>query len=110
MIVEELKGLCAVVLTNDPMSILQNKDDSEKSAHVAEYYGVAELFHILQTGFIIVCVCAVLVSLIALLFVNKAEMIADKKADVLHKLGIVFIISSFAGILGIISTFVGAVF
>lgn len=94
----------------DPMSIVRATDPDNRTEYVERFYGAAELFQILKRGFIIICICAVLVSLISLLFVNKAEMVADKKANVIHKLEIVFLISSFGTILSIILHFVHAVF
>ncbi len=94
----------------DPMKIVWGEDPGTRTGDVASYYGVGELFAMLQTVFLIICICSVLVSLIALLFVNKAEMVADKKANIIHKLGIALTVSSFATILTIVVQFIRAVF
>ena len=68
------------------------------------------IWMIIKTNAILWSVIVSVVILISMLFIHKAEMLQDKKKDLLHKLGIVFLFSSLITIFNIVKAFFDGLF
>lgn len=63
---------------------------------------LGNLYYVLKENAVLIVGIMLLAIMISMHFVNKAEKLAEKKADILHKLKILFLIFSIVWILNII--------
>ena len=96
----------AFYLAADPMSIINQTASEEEKMEAARQFGAAGLFSAVKDAVIVLAVISILCSLIGMLFVGKAEIIAEKKQDIMHKLKIVFLTASFISILNMVMYFI----
>ena len=87
------------------MTVVREGEDS-----FFQLFQLGKLFAWLKRDGLILASIVILFLLITMLFVNKAEKLADKKADIMHKLLIVFLISSVLWILDVIVVMLDKVF
>lgn len=93
----------AILADLDPFSILKDNNNlGSKSATSDAFYllDLGGLFYFLKKNALIVGTIVVVALLVTMLFVNKAEALADKKKDIEHKLVILFLICSSVTIFG----------
>ncbi|MCR5719952.1 MAG: hypothetical protein K6F84_05250 [Lachnospiraceae bacterium] len=89
----------------DPMKIATEANGGKTTIHeygerdLFYFFGLNGLFSFLKTQGLIIATIMVLIAFISMLFINRSDKLADKKADVIHKLKIVFIICSLLWIL-----------
>lgn len=111
------KQIIKLMLTSDidPLKIAGGKTrygetDIANQKSVYNLLKLGDLYGFLHRDLNIIAVLAILVCLISLLFVHKADMVADKKKDIEHKLLIVFIGASLITLLNLLTSFLGSLF
>lgn len=112
-----LDRLCVAVLSGvalNPVDIASGKGKSDSATiggtDVAEFLQLTDLFALIRRDSILISVIVILALLITMLFIKKSDKLADRKADILHKLGIVFVIASLVTILNILYAVVRGMF
>lgn len=73
-------------------------------------FDLVGLFRWLRRDAILLGAIVILGLLCTMLFVNKAEKLADRKDDILHKVGILLLICSIIWVLNLIASVLDAVF
>lgn len=89
---------------------LENAEFSSGAADVFRLLHLDNLFYVLRRDLMLVAVCVLAVTLLKLMIIKRPKEMADKKADILHKLTIVFVGASIIGILNILYHFFAAIF
>lgn len=89
----------------DPFGILKSRNynslGSASNTSTAFYLlDLGSLFYVLKKNALIVGVIVVTLLLVSMLYISKAEVLADRKKDVEHKLFILFLICSSVTIFG----------
>lgn len=97
-----------IVNSINPLDIATNAEGGKTTIHVEGEQSVVDmlqlnnLYFLLRRDGMIWATIVIVVLLATMLFVKKSEKLAEKKADVLHKLLIVFLISSVVWILSLV--------
>lgn len=104
------------ILSKNPMDILNAKNSTNLFSGDAETKDIAYLLDLkglwglIKTNALLLSVIACLIILISMFFVHKAEMLQDKKKDLIHKLGIVLLFCSLITIFNIVKMFFDELF
>ncbi len=100
----------------NPMGIATNANGGATSIQeqnelsLVRLLGLNDLYQLMKRDGLIIATIMVLVLLASMLFVHRSDKLADKKADIMHKLGIVFIICSLIWILNIVVAILDSMF
>jgi len=95
---------CIAGSTIDPLDIVRGEyGDYSKQVNedIVFLLGLDDLFYLLRENAVIICACVLVFLFITMHFINKSEKIAERKADILHKLLILAVIFSLLTILNI---------
>lgn len=87
-----LKTIPLLGIVTDPMDILYASDAN--NIPTLSSLDFVEIFMLIKTVIFIVALISIAFSLIGMLYIHNANMIAEKKKDITHKLWIVFLASS----------------
>ena len=98
-----------VFLANDPMDIIGRTASAEERADAAKKLGAAGLYDTARKAVLILAIISIACSLIGMLFVGKAEVVAEKKKDIMQKLLIVLMGGSTVSILNIVMYFIESI-
>lgn len=98
-------GAVKVLLTDyaDPMDIMNGKKPYSDTDELQRLLGATDLYAVLRRDAVLIGVIAILVLLISMLFVKKSDLLAEKKKDLMHKFGIVFLISTLITLLNFLT-------
>lgn len=95
-----------ILLSNDPMTILKENATLGSSGNSAySWLSLGSLFYAVKKNVVLIGTISVLVCLISMIFVSKADIVAEKKADVMHRLFIIFLAVSAPTLFGWMYTF-----
>lgn len=94
----------------DQMNLQNQGEGGVKERIFAEEMNLPALFNFLKREVLLVSTIAILVTLISMLFVTKAEKLADKKENIMHKLMLVFLASSTIWLLDVFVTVLSMIF
>lgn len=104
-------GLCKgmLMLGNiNPLDIAVNAENGQTTIHVegeqsfVEMFQLANLYYMLKRDGLIWGAIVIVCLLMSMLFIRRSEKLAERKADILHKIIIVFLICSVLWILGVV--------
>lgn len=100
----------------NPLGIATNANGGDSNIKVegetsiVELLGLNDLYQLMKRDGLIIATIMVLVLLVSMLLVQRADKLAEKKADIMHKLGVVFIICSLIWILNVLVAIFDSVF
>jgi len=102
-------SVTALLLVTDPLKIIGSSDAKNlhlyKMDSAYQLLDLGGLFYLVQKNAILISVSITVMLLISMLFVSKAEVLAEKKKDIYYKLIIVVLISSSITIFSFIKRF-----
>ena len=81
----------------DPFSILKTRNNLGSASNTSSAFyllDLGSLFYLIKKNALIIGTIVIMLLLVSMLFISKADVLADRKKDVEHKLGIVFLICS----------------
>jgi len=100
-----------VVIFLDPMEIVSGAGGEDVVEDgIVEILQLNNLFYLLKENAVILASIMLLILFISMYFVRESQKLADKKADILHKLSIVFLIFSILWILSVFITVLDSIF
>lgn len=98
-----LKTVPLLGIVTDPMDILYASDANE--IPYLNSLDFVEIFMLVKAAIFIVALISIAFSLIAMLYIHNANVVAEKKKDITHKLWIVFLASSSVFLFNTLKTF-----
>lgn len=108
-----LRAVCSNDVVN-PMNIATGKfEDGQRLADEEKFGNLMEINYLyrgMREVLIIFAAIGILVSLLSMLFVNRSEVLAERKETLAGKLKVVLIACSILELLNILTTILGTVF
>lgn len=106
--------MLSILLTLDPFTILNMKESENLNSQINGEWDnegylnalqLPTLLKLLQRYSIVIAAIVILGGLITMLFIQKADVLADKKKDIMHKILIVWLILSISTLLNLVYWF-----
>jgi len=107
-LVVRTQNIIFAMLSANPFDIMTNAEggkvtiDTKGEQSFADLFDLGGLFQLLKREGMIWSAIVIVILLISMFFVNRSDKLAEKKADIMHKLLIVFLMSSALFLLGAI--------